>query len=289
MIIDFRIRPPYKSFLSLSMYRPGKPPKDKRHISPFMWDCGPVPSAEQRSIPLLISEMDEAGISSAVVMGRQAGPKYGFVTNDDVYELGQLYPGRFHLFGGVSLNDVPAAVAEVERVITTLGFKGICIDGGWSDPPVYIDDKRLYPIYEKCQQLGAILSLSMSIFLGPDLSYVEPIRLQHVAADFPDLLIVVPHAGWPYVMEFLGIAFMYRNVWLAPDFYVYIPGIVGARDFVEAANFYMQDRFLFASSYPERPLKQTVDEFCRLPFEPKVLEKALYKNALWILGDRTDE
>jgi predicted TIM-barrel fold metal-dependent hydrolase len=286
MIIDFRIRPPYKSFLDLSMYRPSPPPKDSRHVSPFTYDCGPVPSAEQRSIELLISEMDEAGISQAVVMGRQAGPKYGFVNNDDVAELGKLYPGRFHLFGGVALNDVPAAVAEVERVVGEMAFKGIAVDGGWSDPPVYIDDKRLYPIYEKCQQLGTILSLSMSIFLGPDLSYVEPIRLQHVAADFPDLLIVVPHGGWPYVMEFLGIAFMYRNVWLAPDFYVYIPGMPGVSHFVEAANFYLADRFLFASSYPERPLKQTVEEFKRLPLQPDVLEKALYQNAQWILGDR---
>ena len=48
----------------------------------------------------------------------------------------------------------------------------------------------------------------------------------------------------------------------------------------------MADRFLFASSYPERPLKQTVEEFNNLPFRPDVLEKALFKNAQWILGDR---
>ena len=49
---------------------------------------------------------------------------------------------------------------------------------------------------------------------------------------------------------------------------------------------YKADRFLFASSYPERPLKQTVEEFNNLPFRPDVLEKALFKNAQWILGDR---
>ena len=288
MIIDFRIRPPFKSFLTLSMYGQSNPPKNARHESPFTWDCGPVPSAEQKSIKLLISEMDEAGIDQAVIMGRQAGSRYGFVLNDDVAELGHSYPERFHLFGGICLNDVPAAIDEVERVIGEMGFKGIAVDGGWSDPPVYIDDERFYPIYERCQSLGAILSLSMSIFLGPDLSYVEPVRLQHIAASFPDLLIVVPHAGWPYVMEFLGVAFMYRNVWLAPDFYVYIPGMPGASQYVEAANFYMADRFLFASSYPERPLKQTVEEFKKLPFRSDVLEKALYRNAQWILGDRED-
>jgi predicted TIM-barrel fold metal-dependent hydrolase len=150
-----------------------------------------------------------------------------------------------------------------------------------------MDDQRFYPIYEKCQELGVILSVTFSIFMGPDLSYVEPIRLQHVVADFPDLLIVIPHGGWPYVMEFLGIAFRYPNVWLAPDLYMNTPGIPGAHHYIEAANFYLSDRLLFASSYPSRPLKSSVEEFKQLPLRPDVLEKALHKNAEWILGDRT--
>ena len=124
MIIDFRIRPPFKSFLSLSMYGQSKPPKNSRYESPFTWDCGPVPSAELKSIELLISEMDDAGIDQGVIMGRQAGSKYGFVLNDDVAELGHRYPERFHLFGGVCLNDVSAAIDEVQRVIGEMGFKG---------------------------------------------------------------------------------------------------------------------------------------------------------------------
>lgn len=292
MIIDFAVRPPYKGFLSLvPSFRSGPPPKDSRHVSPWAYDCEPAPSKVQGSMELFISEMDEAGISQAVVNheGGRSDPRYGSVfavSNDDIAELGELYPGRFHLFGGIDLNDVPAAVAEVERVVGEMGFKGITVNAGWSDPPVYVDDKRFYPIYDKCQELDAILSLTHSIFMGPDLSYVEPIRLQHIAADFPDLLIVVPHGGWPHVMEFLGIAFMYPNVWLAPDFYVFRPGIPGATHYIEAANFYLADRFLFSSVYPSRPLKQSVEEFKQLPLRPEVLERALYKNAAWILGDR---
>lgn len=287
MIIDFRIRPPYKSYLSLfPLYQDPPPPKDARHVTPFAYNCEPAPSRVEQSMDLFIEEMDEAGISQAVVMGRQCGPRFGSVSNDDIYELGQVYPERFHLFGGVQLNDIPAAVAEVERLVGEMGFKGIAVDGGWNDPPKYIDDESLYPIYEKCQELGAIVSFSLSIFLGPDLSYIDAVHLQHVAADFPELIIVVPHAGWPYVMEYLGVAFMYSNIWLMPDFYVFIPGMPGANHYVEAANFYMADRFLFATSYPSRPLKQSVEEFKQLPFEPDVLEKALYKNAEWLLGDR---
>lgn len=284
MIIDFRIRPPYRSFLSLSMYlnSADTQPESSETIqtsSPLAIHRGPIPSAEHQSIDLLLAEMKDAGIQQAVVMGRQAAARYGYVLNDDIARLQREHPGYFHAFGGISLNDIPQAVTEVERLLGDMGFKGVAIDSGWSDPPLYADDPVLFPLYETCQRLRGIVSLSMSIFLGPDLTYVEPVRLQHVAAAFPDLQIVVPHAGWPYVLEYLGIAYMYRNVWLAPDFYVYVPGMPGAKEFVDAANFYLEDRFLFASSYPERPLKQTVEEFCRLPFRDVVLKKALSENA----------
>lgn len=239
-----------------------------------------------------MAEMDEAGIVQAVVNhegGRsnpELGPDYA-VPNDEIAELGELYPDRLHLLGGIDLYDVSAGVAEVERVISELGFKGITVNAGWHSPPQYMDDERFYPIYEKCQELGGILSLTLSIYMGPDISYVEPIRLQHIAADFPELPIVVCHGGWPFVMEILGVTFRYTNVWLAPDFYMFREGIPGASHYVEAANLYLSDRILFSSVYPSRPLKKSVEDFKRLPLRPDVLEKALYKNAQWILGDRT--
>ena len=285
MIVDFRMRPPYKSYSDLWPLFPkgDEGPADPRYLSPFA--CEQPASKVQKSIDLFISEMDEAGITQGVLMGRQSGPTYGSVPNDEIAELSALYPGRFHMFGGVALNDVPAAVAEIDRIVK-LGFKGVAVDSGWNDPPIYSDDKSLYPIYEKCQELDIILSLTSSLFLGPDLTYIEPTRVQHIAADFPNLLIVLPHGGWPYTMEYLGLGLMYNNLWFMPDFYAYLPGIPGADLYVTAANSYIGNRIIFASSYPGWPLKLAVEKFSALPFDDDVLEKALYKNAQWILEDR---
>lgn len=293
MIIDFAVRPPYKGFRSLvPSFVHDSPSKDPRRISVWKSDTEPSPSKVQGSMELFIEEMDEAGIVQAVVNheGGRSNPELGSdyaVPNDEIAELGELYPERFHLLAGIDLYDVPAGVAEVERVIGELGFKGITVNAGWHSPPQYMDDERFYPIYEKCQELGGILSLTLSIYMGPDMSYVEPIRLQHIAADFPKLPIVVCHGGWPFIMEILGITFRYTNVWLAPDFYMFREGIPGASHYVEAANLYLSDRILFSSVYPSRPLKKSVEDFKRLPLQPDVLEKALYKNAQWILGERT--
>jgi hypothetical protein len=40
------------------------------------------------------------------------------------------------------------------------------------------------------------------------------------------------------------------NLWLLPDFFQFIPGFAGAQDWVDAANHYLSDRMLYASSYP---------------------------------------
>ena len=298
MIIDFTCCPPYKSLEATDPSGPKYPvfsgprPTDSRHISPWNYDNEPSPSRTQRSMELFLSEMDEAGISQVVVdcpYVTPTPPEGRRRNNDDIAELVKLHPTRFQPFGAIDLTDVPLAINELERVVCELGFKGVAVNNtGWNDPPEYMDNKRFYPFYEKCQELGAVLKVISSLYMGPDFSYVGAIRLQHIAADFPYLLIVVGHGGWPFVMDFLGLAFMYPNVWLAPDFYCFRAGVPGASHYVEAANFYLADRFLFASAYPPRRLKQSVEEFRQLPLRPEVLEKALYKNAQWILGDRKE-
>ena len=294
MIIDFAVRPPYKGFLSLVPsfeWEHLPPPKFPRAASPWKDDCEQSPSKVHGSMEMFIAEMDEAGIAQAVVNheGGRSNPELSHtfaVPNDEIAELGELYPERFHLLAGINLDDVKSGVSEVERVVGNLGFQGISVAAGWHDPPLYMDDEQFYPIYEKCQELGGILQLTISIFMGPDLSYIDPIRLQHIASTFPNLPIVVSHGGWPNVMQIIGIAVRYSNIWLAPDFYTFKEGVPGGELYVEAANYCLEDRLLFSSVYPSRPLKKSVEQFSRLPFREDVLEKALYNNAQWLLEER---
>ena len=62
-----------------------------------------------------------------------------------------------------------------------------------------------------------------------------------------------------------------------------IPNMPFGDQFVRAANSYMRYRMMFATSYPVRPLKQSLDQFMELPLEPEVRELLLWKNAERIL------
>ena len=175
MLIDFRVRPPYKTNLTTSLYNKPAPSPDPTKQSIFLIGRERVPSAEARSIELFMQEMDETETERAVIMGRKAD-EYGSVDNDEIDELARAYPGRFIPFAGVNPN-LPGQVGEIERV-AAMGFRGVGIDAGWLRRPLYHDDPVFDPIYVKCQELGMIVSLTSSFMLGPDLSYSEPCAIQ---------------------------------------------------------------------------------------------------------------
>jgi hypothetical protein len=148
-----------------------------------------------------------------------------------------------------------------------------------------VDDPRLFPIYEKCLDLGVFVHL-MSGPIGsmPDLGYTDPIHYEHVALKYPDLKMVIFHACYPYVNQ--ACALMLRsirhgvpNIYLEPDAFVFAPG---GSVYVEGMKAY-PDNFLFASAYPYGVIQETVKQVNALPLDRKVRSKYLYENAAKLL------
>jgi len=284
MIIDARVRPPYKSLKQVLASEPGARPPVKR--SPLVSGYERTPSMIQKSWELFLEEMDAAGVDKGILVGRQAGHRT--VSNDDIAELRDQYPDRFPVaLAGINGADVEGAVQEIERTLKEMHFNGIAVDPGWWVPPRYVDDTKNHPLYQKCAELGGVLYLTCSLMQGPDISYAEPYRIQRVANDFPALQIVVVHGAFPYTSEMLGVMIANAplgNLWVIPDFFQFIPGFPGAQDWVEAANHFLSDRILYASSYPVRPLSQSLAEFQRFSYKPEVLENLLAGNAATLFG-----
>ena len=93
MIIDFRVRPPFKSFCNLNIYGPRESNPDPV-TAPGVWlDLAPCRSFDDRSIERFVEEMDEAGIDVAVAMGRNSPAPWGSVANSDVARVGRNVPG----------------------------------------------------------------------------------------------------------------------------------------------------------------------------------------------------
>ncbi|NPC57747.1 amidohydrolase family protein [Caenimonas soli] len=275
MIIDFRLRPPVGGFLNTLMYSAG----ERRDGFTRTVGFEPSPAAQKQSMELLLKEMDEADITKGVVVGRLAGV-LGSVPNEDVQRIVADYPDRF--IGAASI-DPTNRVAACQTITSAVknGFKLVNIEPGSYPVPMYADDRRLYPIYAHCEDLGVPVIMMVGGTAGPDLSYSDPIRTDRVLADFPKLNVVVAHGGWPWVNEILHIAFRRTNMYLSPD--MYFSRMPGWEEYVKAADTFLSDRMLYASSFPFCPVRDYKQWFEKLPLKRENLEKVMGGNARKLL------
>ncbi len=285
MIIDFRIRPPFVSNTAQQTFRclaPDAGPEAKKVL--FARDRDPVPSWDQSSPELMLREMDAAGVDVGVLMGRcsENGP-LPTKPNEETQSLIKKYPGRFVGFAAVEPRD-QNAVAQVDFWLAQPGFKGICIDPGWSRPPLYADDEVIMPLYEHCEKHGVIVSITQSGFMGPDMSYSDPVRIQRIAKRFPALPLVLPHACWPYFHQAIFVAIGCPNVYLMPDVYFYAKGMYMLDDMVTGGNHLLKENLLFASSYPLKGFQQCLDAWRSSGLQEEALSLSLGGNAARLLG-----
>lgn len=274
-VIDFRLRPPFASYLNSFMY--DMPALEKSHKARAL---GPVsPAAAQKDCELLLKEMDKAGIVYGVAPVRLPQE----ADNDDALKLMEKYPGRFLGIPWIDPLTPDKAIKEIEKYCVSGPCKGIIMEPGLYTTPVkwFVNDKDIYPVYEFCQarQIPVLLSFGGRV---ADPRYYRPELVYDVATSFKNLKLVLCHGGWPFVVEICKVAMDCPNVILSPDTWA-MSFAPGSGDYIIAANFTLQDQIVFGSSYPAMPLKAAVENYaCRL--RPEVAAKIFYENGARLFG-----
>lgn len=283
MIIDFRMVPPIREYID---------PAEAIRRLPTSYMRGYLGTYEEAAMLVeitvddLIRTMEEGGVDKAVLQAEWAYGDY-HKQNDAVYRIVKAHPDKFAA-GYLCLNpledDDMAKIVEEE--VKEREFKGVNIQ-----PFSYrlrCNDKRFYPVYVKCQELGIPITIHCSINFSVDrtIDYGRPIYLDEVACDFPDLTIVANHGGWPWVTEMVAVAWKHPNVYIeigavSPK-YIGRPG-TGWEPLMVYGNSLLQDRVLFATD-DMLPAKRCVEELNALPLKDAVKEKWLGVNAARVLG-----
>ena len=230
-------------------------------------------------------EMKEAGISKGVVLPRNSTTIWGGVSNEVVMEGVHEYPDKLIGFGAIDLSiGIRQAVEEVEKCVTKLGCKGIVVEPGFCNPPLKPDYPQMYPIYDRCAQLGVPIVLTMSMLAGPDISYARPDAVQKAAKDFPGLQFIIAHAAYPYVLEAISICVITPNVWLLPDLYMHVETVVGREMFARSLEMTHGKRVIFGSAYPFRDMRQSVEDVNLFNLPEEMYKNLMYRNAEELLG-----
>src|SRR5688572_12947633 len=274
--IDFRLRPPMGAFLDMIMYA------DIDRTARMAAGLGMnLPrSVRETSVDLMFAEMDEAGVTLGVVPGR-ISPVLGTIGLDQVAGIVAKYPQR--LVGFAAIDPVPRkkAISAIDDAVKK-GMKGVVIEPGLLASPLHLDDARIYPVYAYCEDLGLPVLFMAGGNAGPDCTYSAPEHIDRVARDFPSLKIISGHGNWPWAAQIIHVCYRRPNIFLSPDMYIY--GMPGSKDYVNAANGFMADRFLFATAYPLLPFQDAIDTLLGYSIRESVIDRIFYKNAAALLG-----
>lgn len=272
-IIDFRARPNVKRYMTFF-----ESAGAKYTMKQFGYPIAPIVSLEE-----FMKGVDEAGISKIVFTGRDVETKRGwYYPNDDIGEAMKKYPDRIIGFAGIDPLKGKKAIEEIDRCVQELGLKGVSLDPSGIGEPA--DNRRFYPIYEKCLEYDIPVVLTLGPLPSPaagPMKVNNPMAVDEVACEFRELRITCSHLGWPWVIEMIAIAWRHPNVYIEDSVYRYMPG---SEKYVEAANTIIPDKLIFASGFPfNHPLKDVVERFLKLPYKKEVMEKVLYHNAARVL------
>ena len=245
--------------------------------------------------------LEQNGIRKAVILAEYSPLTTGVVTNEYVHEFCK---GRERFIPFASLdptgetaqdgtiiqrsdalrstaNPHPDLPEILESCVQDMGFKGLKLY-----PPYqhfYPNDPKMYPLYEKAVELNIpiMFHTGSSIYRNSKIKYGDPIHLDEVAADFPELKIIMAHSGrgfW-YDRAFF-LSRIHKNL------YMEIAGLPPKKLLDYFPNLEKNaDKILFGSDWPGvGGIGANVEAIRSLPLRRDTIENILWRNAARVLG-----
>ena len=240
----------------------------------------------------LLLELEIAGLQRAVLLPVETTRTRGLpiYTNEQIAELVAMAPDR--LVGFASVDPLlPDSPDRLERAISDLKLRGLKLS-----PPLqefYPDDPKVYPLYERAQELGIPIVIHTGLSWAPQarLAWGDPLRLEPVLADFPRLRMVAAHFAWPWSLEVSALALKYPNLYIdTAALYYDNPDDFIMELFTRRLSLTMIDRSLrhqvvFGSNYPRVEIKNMARAVRRTGLSDKTLKMIFHDNAMKLLGE----
>jgi predicted TIM-barrel fold metal-dependent hydrolase len=209
------------------------------------------------------------------------------VPNDEVAAFAAENSDVVMAFASVDPTRGAEAVAEVKRLISTTirGFK--------LHPPLqqfHANDKSVYPFYEAvaAAKLPVVfhtghsgIGTGMRGGGGVRLKYGNPMDIDDVAVDFPDMPIILAHPSFPWQDEAISVCLHKPQVYI--DLSGWSPKYF-PQNLIQYANTLLKRKVLFGSDYPLLTPDRWMADFENIPIKDEVRPLILKENAARLFG-----
>jgi len=226
----------------------------------------------------------------AVIFSVDAERETGFrrYDNEEMAELAAQHKDILIPFGSIDPAKGKTGAREARRLVEHFGIRGFKFHPTMQG--FYPNDRAAYVLYEAIAEAGVPalfhtgqtgVGAGMRGGHGMRLKYSNPMFLDDVAADFPDMKIILAHPSFPWQEEALSVATHKPNVYIdlsgwSPK---YFPPIL-----VRYANSLLKEKVLFGSDWPAITPDRWLADFAKLDIKPEVRPLILKENARKLLG-----
>ncbi len=166
----------------------------------------------------LIAAMDAAGVEAVLATDLLAWSyvrqtRFAADMTEKIAQLSKRFPGRVYGLADYDPLNIQASLNKLEVDVREHGFKGVYVHIYGYD--IGLDHRKMYPLYAKCEEMGVPVSMQVGHVLEAMPSeHGRPMQLDRIACDFPDLVIIGTHTGYPWVDEMLAVANKWPNVYV---------------------------------------------------------------------------
>jgi predicted TIM-barrel fold metal-dependent hydrolase len=270
-VIDFHVHPP--------LYDPIHPTVEELLRDLLGSDEAVREMSRTYSDPrAMVEQMRANGIDRAVMLAEYCPLVTGVVSNDAIAgycrDHAQLIP--FCSFNPYEEPDMPGSLRRCHAA----GFKGLKLYPSYNH--FHLNEIRMYPLYAVAQELGmpVLVHTGTSVFRNTRLKYANPVDVDDVAVDFPDLTILMAHGGrMAWYDEAMTMARLHKHV------YIELSGLAVKkllRIFPDMERF--SHKFVFGTDWPQVDPARNIAVLRGLGLSREALERILGGNAARILG-----
>jgi hypothetical protein len=215
-------------------------------------------------------------------MGRRRIP------NEEVAQAAAENRDVMIAFASIDPHKGRMGVREARRLITEHGVRGFKFHP--TAQGFFPNDRMAYRLYEVVAEakLPAIfhsghsgMGTGMRGGGGLRLKYSNPMYIDDVAVDFPDMPIVIAHPSWPWQDEALSVCLHKPNVYI--DLSGWSPKYF-APQLIAYANTQLKHKVLFGSDFPLITPDRWLADFEKIDIKPEVRPLILKQNAARLLG-----
>lgn len=232
------------------------------------------------SVSQLLSAMDEADVD-IIILSAWHGPNGSLISNEEVSKQIDQAPDRLRGLATVDLHKPMEAVRDIRKWVDGKSFVGVrVVPWLWGLPP---NDRRYYPVYGACIDAGVPFCTQVghtgplrSSETGRPIPYLEDVLL-----DFPELVVVAGHVGFPWIDELVSLTIKFPNFHVDTSAYALhrLP-----ESFVQYLKGIGSRRVMFGTNWPMLTPAQCLEKIDELKLSAEARDAFLFGNAMRVFG-----